>query len=177
MAALPLAPAEAGGGCHSEGVSSQPTAGTEVRMERVCFTPAVLQVDPGTTVRFTNQDEVVHVVVGTGWGTGDQIPTGGTFEHRFAQTGTFPYSCYLHPGMNGAIVVGDASAAAPARTELASATTPTGVDSTAAAVTASTSDAPDDRLLAIGALASAALGALAATGWTRRRNRSSRQLS
>lgn len=167
LAALPLAPAEAGGGCHSDEVSGQPTAGTDVLMERMCFSPAVLQVDPGTTVRFSNQDSVVHVVVGTGWGTGDQIPTGGTFEHRFSRSGTFPYSCYLHPGMNGAVVVGDSDT--PARTELASATSSAAPMATPAAATGSASDDPDDRLLALGALASAAVGSVATTGWYRRR--------
>src|SRR5688500_4968941 len=101
---MPLTPAGAGGGCHPEEAQpAQPVAGTEVRMERSCFVPGVLRVDPGATVRFTNRDSVVHVALGTGWGSGPEIPPGGSFEHRFPLAGTYAYSCYLHPGMNGAV--------------------------------------------------------------------------
>ncbi|HEV3364861.1 MAG TPA: hypothetical protein VG795_12130, partial [Acidimicrobiia bacterium] len=48
MAALPVTPAAAGGGCHSAGPeSAQPRAGTTVEMEGMCFLPGVLTVDPG----------------------------------------------------------------------------------------------------------------------------------
>src|SRR5918999_5633531 len=110
MAAWPATPAEAGGGCHSAGPEfARATAGTAVEMEGMCFLPGVLAVDPGATVRFTNSDEVAHVVVGTGWGTTSPIAWNETVEHRFPEAGTYPYSCYLHPGMNGAIVVGQAA--------------------------------------------------------------------
>ena len=147
---MPLTPAGAGGGCHShQAQSAQPVAGTEVRMERMCFTPAVLRVDPGATVRFSNEDPVVHVALGTGWGS-TEIPPGGSFEHRFPQAGTYAYSCYLHPGMNGAVVVGD-----PPR--LASSLAVAG-------------DGPDTRLLAVGGLVGALIGSVA-TGRIRRRQR------
>ena len=148
MAAAPVTPAEAGGGCHSAGPqSAQATAGTTVDMEGMCFLPGVLAVDPGTTVRFTNYDDVAHVVVGTGWGATAPIAPGEAVEHRFPQAGTYAYSCYLHPGMNGAIVVGQAAAppAAPAALA-ASSMTPGGVDV---------------RLLGLAGLGGAAFGATA----------------
>jgi plastocyanin len=124
MAALPATPAAAGGGCHSAGPeSARPMAGTAVEMVGNCFLPGVLTVDPGATVRFANRDEVTHVVLGTGWGSGEVVAPGEVVEHRLALPGTFAYSCYLHPGMNGAIVVGQAAAtsvSAPAPAALAS---------------------------------------------------------
>jgi hypothetical protein len=96
-------------------------------MEGMCFLPGVLAVEPGATVRFTNYDHVAHVVVGTGWGTTAPLAAGEAAEHRFTQTGTYAYSCYLHPGMNGAIVVGQAAPPAPAALA-ASSTGPGGVD-------------------------------------------------
>ena len=152
LAALPATPAAAGGGCHSAGLeSARPTAGTTVDMKGMCFVPGVLSVDPGATVRFTNSDDIAHVVVGTGWGSSTPVAPGDGVEHRFLQAGTYAYSCYLHPGMNGAIVVGES--AAPAA--VAPAPTP------AALATASTaSGGVDFRLLALGGLGGAVLGAL-----------------
>ena len=147
VAAMPATPAAAGGGCHSAGPeSAQPMAGTTVEMVGNCFLPGVLTVDPGTTVRFANQDDIAHVVLGTGWGSGEVVPPGTSVEHRFAQPGTFAYSCYLHPGMNGAVVVGQA-APTPAPAALAS--------------TATDSDGVDLGLLVVGGLGGAALGAAA----------------
>jgi plastocyanin len=155
MAALPATPAAAGGGCHSAGPeSAQPRAGTTVEMAGNCFLPGVLTVDPGTTVRFANQDDIAHVVLGTGWGSGEALPPGDAVKHRFAQPGTFAYSCYLHPGMNGAIVVGQVAAAPvapPAPAALASSSTASG--------------GADFGLLALGGLGGTVLGAMA----TRRR--------
>jgi plastocyanin len=157
MAALPVTPAAAGGGCHSAGPeAAQPRAGTTVEMEGMCFLPGVLTVDPGATVRFINYDDLEHVVVGTGWGSPAPIAAGQAVEHRFEQTGTYAYSCYLHPGMNGAIVVGQAAAtpvgapapAAPAPAALASSSTASG--------------GIDFRLLGLGGLAGTVLGATAA---------------
>ena len=148
MAAGPATPAAAGGGCHSAGPeSAQPMAGTTVEMVGNCFLPGVLTVDPGTTVRFANQDDIAHVVLGTGWGSGEMVATGKTVEHRFAQPGTFAYSCHLHPGMNGAIVVGETGATPAPAAALASSSTASG--------------GVDFGLLALGGLGGAVLGAVA----------------
>ena len=32
---------------------------------------------------------------------------GGTYSYTFAASGVYPYYCFLHPGMVGAVVVGD----------------------------------------------------------------------
>ena len=154
MAALPATPAGAGGGCHSAGLeSAKPKAGTTVDMEGMCFLPGVLTVGPDTTVRFTNYDDVAHVVMGTGWGSTAAVAPGEGVEHRFKDPGTYAYSCYLHPGMNGAIVVGQAAApaTAPASAALASSSTSSG--------------GIDLGLLALGGLGGAVLGAVV----TRRR--------
>lgn len=165
LTALPAAPAGAGGGCHSgDGPGAgRAVAGTEVQMAMMCFQPRVVAVPPGTTVRFTNQDEVVHVVVGTGWGSGDQLATGQSVEHRFPEAGIYPYSCYLHPGMNGAVVVGDA---APAPVTVP-APTPSPAELAASSTTRDHSAVP---LLAVGG----GVGAVVGAAVTRRRHRRSR---
>src|SRR5687768_5418921 len=97
----------AGGGCH--GAQTEGT-GTTVEMTGMCFTPTVLHVDPGTEVEWINRDPLAHVVIGVGWGDWQELGNGDAVTHRFDEAGTFPYTCNLHPGMNGVVVVGDAPA-------------------------------------------------------------------
>ncbi|MGH8972647.1 MAG: cupredoxin domain-containing protein [Acidimicrobiia bacterium] len=130
---LPAVPAGAGGGCHREvGSVVTPRPGTEVQLAGNCFSPGVLEVAPGATVRFSNRDDIAHVVLGTGWGSGQEIAPGLSVEHRFERAGTYAYSCYLHPSMNGAVVVAGGAPAATAgpaaAAELASSTSSAGVD-------------------------------------------------
>jgi hypothetical protein len=68
-------------------------------------------VAPGTKVTWLNKDSDVHNVTGFGyrWGTQGDIREGERFSTTFQSRGVFPYTCYLHPGMNGAVVVGDAA--------------------------------------------------------------------
>ncbi|HEV3363513.1 MAG TPA: plastocyanin/azurin family copper-binding protein [Acidimicrobiia bacterium] len=162
-AVLPVTPAAAGGGCHLSGPdSAQPRAGTTVDMEGMCFRPGVLTVDPGATVRFTNSDDLAHVVVGTGWGTAEPIGPGEAVEHRFTQPGTFAYSCHLHPGMNGAVVVGQAAQAPAAPATAAPA---------ALATSSTASGGADLRLLGLGGLGGTVFGAAAGQRLKVRRRR------
>lgn len=101
---LTASPSAAGGGCHGAQTEG---SGTTVEMTGMCFSPTVLHVEPGTDVEFMNRDPLAHVVVGVGWGDWKELGTGDAVTHRFDEAGSFPYTCNLHPGMNGVIVVGD----------------------------------------------------------------------
>jgi plastocyanin len=105
--AVSAPPAAAGGGCHGDQTEG---AGSTVEMKGMCFTPTALHVEPGTEVGFVNRDPLVHVVVGVGWGAGNELRTGESTTHRFADEGAFPYTCNLHPGMSGVVLVGDSDA-------------------------------------------------------------------
>lgn len=97
----------AGGGCHQVPTASR---GNTVDVTDLCFVSTVLYVKPGTDVTWTNRDSMTHVVVGVGdmWGDPNiSLLQGDTVSYRFDQDGVFPYSCLIHPGMVGAIVVGD----------------------------------------------------------------------
>jgi plastocyanin len=97
--------ASAGGGCH--GASTDAT-GTTVAIANLCFTPTDLWIEPGQSVTWTNRDPFEHVVVGTGgWGTDGPLGQGRSLTIGFDQPGIYPYSCHLHPGMNGAVIVGN----------------------------------------------------------------------
>jgi plastocyanin len=101
--------AVAGGGCmHSTGPTTG--RGDAVEMLDYCFTSTVLYVERGTDVTWTNRDDTGHNIVGVGgtWGNPDlTLNEGDTASYRFDEDGVFPYACWIHPGMIGAIVVGD----------------------------------------------------------------------
>ncbi len=98
----------AGGGCHDGATTG---SGTEVDMIGACFTPTTLRISPGDTVKFVNRDDFVHMVGGIGWGHFEDLQAGDTFTTTFEQAGIYPYACIYHPGMTGAIVVGNGTGA------------------------------------------------------------------
>ena len=112
--------AEAGGSCHpGRGVSD--ARGTTVTMTNNCFVATVLRVDEGATVTFLNKDEALHSVTGVAFTWGDETPIGEgeTIQQVFDENGVYVYTCLLHPGMAGAIIVGDGSGAGPATASIA----------------------------------------------------------
>lgn len=100
-----VGPAQAGGGCHSPATSKE-TAAIELR--GACFGPTVARVETGSEVAFINKDPLAHNIVGLGarWGDYEEIEQGEVRRYTFAEPGIYPYACYLHPGMVGAVVVG-----------------------------------------------------------------------
>lgn len=113
LGSLAVVPAViAGGGCHAELTGDVHTDGATsvVRMDVCSFEPTVARVPVGGTVTFLNTSTGEHVVLGRGqsWGAGVNLRPGDSRKETFAQPGIYPYSCPLHPGMVGAIVVGGA---------------------------------------------------------------------
>lgn len=107
LAVGPATIASAGGGAHCAPMFTD--AETDlVRLTNNCFTPTIARVEPGTKVRFVNEDGIPHTVTGAVFvfGDMDEFATGER-SFRFEEEGTYPYVCILHPGMAGAIVVGD----------------------------------------------------------------------
>jgi plastocyanin len=107
--------AAGGGGCHARPLEDHATV--DVRMTENCFSPAIARVGAGTTVTFTNDDRQAHLVVGANylWGGNTDLLQGDAVTQTFPDEGTFPYSCPIHPGMVGAIVVGDGAGATTVR--------------------------------------------------------------
>ena len=107
------APASAGGGCHSD--AYQVSDGTIVTASDLCFVPAVVRVDEGTTIRFLNKDGTAHMFTGVAQTFGDytEFTEGEWTEFRFDANGVYPFYCLLHPGMVGTVLVGDGSGDGP----------------------------------------------------------------
>jgi len=76
-----------------------------------CFIPSTIEVGPGTTVTWENNDIVPHTVTSgtTGSATGEfdsgLSMAGTTFEHTFDEVGEYPYFCMVHPWMVGMVLV------------------------------------------------------------------------
>ncbi len=102
------APAAAGGGCF-HGVPPSDGTGDTVEMTANCFEATVLRVDADARVTWLNRDPYAHTVTGVGgtWGDFSEIARGESVSYRFATDGIYLYSCMIHPGMVGAVVVGD----------------------------------------------------------------------
>ena len=86
-------------------------ADTAVKIGNFVFTPQNLTVKAGTTVTWTNEDDIPHTVTSsTGAFRSKPLDTDHTFSFTFTTPGSYKYFCALHPHMTGTIVV---EAAAP----------------------------------------------------------------
>jgi plastocyanin len=85
--------------------SSQTTiASNSVSIENFSFNPAALTIETGTTVTWTNNDSAIHNLKSAQFNSA-VLNTGDTFKFTFTSSGTYNYSCGLHPTMTGAIIV------------------------------------------------------------------------
>lgn len=79
----------------------------DVAVDNFSFTPAQASVPAGTTVRWTNRDDVPHNIVSTERQFKSPVlDTGEQFSYRFDRPGAYKYFCSIHPRMTGQIVVG-----------------------------------------------------------------------
>jgi len=81
-------------------------ATAEVKVDNFSFGPTTLTVAAGTTVTWTNQDDIPHTVVSTDKVFKSKVlDTDEKFSYTFAKAGTYPYFCSIHPKMTGTVVV------------------------------------------------------------------------
>lgn len=93
--------------------ATESAASSAVTISGSKFSPATLTVKVGTTVTWTNQDALPHIVASDPHPTHTKVPglvsaslsKGGSFSFTFDKAGTFTYHCHLHPEMTGTIVV------------------------------------------------------------------------
>jgi plastocyanin len=79
----------------------------EIKIDNFSFGPATITIAAGTTVTWTNNDDVPHVV------TSDDnkmfkskaLDTDDHFSFTFSKPGTYNYYCAIHPKMTAKIVV------------------------------------------------------------------------
>ena len=81
-------------------------ASAEVKVDNFSFGPATLTVAVGTTVTWTNRDDIPHTIVSTDKVFKSKVlDTDEKFSFTFAKPGTYPYFCSIHPKMTGSVVV------------------------------------------------------------------------
>ncbi|HEY1025348.1 MAG TPA: plastocyanin/azurin family copper-binding protein [Sphingobacteriaceae bacterium] len=82
------------------------SSGTAVTIQGMAFSPSSLTVTTGTTVTWTNRDNVAHTVTADDNSfSSPLINNGGTYSRTFNTAGTFPYHCTPHPEMRATITV------------------------------------------------------------------------
>src|ERR1700692_566411 len=79
---------------------------TEVKIDNFSFGPAELKVPVGTTVTWTNRDDIPHTAVSTDKTFKSKVlDNAETFSFTFSKPGTYEYFCSIHPKMTGKVVV------------------------------------------------------------------------
>jgi plastocyanin len=102
---LGLAGLGAGAGYVVAGAQQKPET-MEVKVDNFTFGPAELTVRVGTTITWTNRDDIPHTVVSTDKVFKSKVlDTDEKFSFTFSTPGTFPYFCSIHPKMTGKVVV------------------------------------------------------------------------
>jgi amicyanin len=81
-------------------------APSAVSIDNFTFNPQKLAVKAGTTVTWTNKDDIPHAIAAVGkLFKSETLDTDNSFSFTFTTPGTYEYFCSLHPHMTGAIVV------------------------------------------------------------------------
>ena len=77
-----------------------------VKIDNFTFNPPRVTVKAGTTVSWTNGDDIPHTVTSSAKLFKSKVlDTDDKYSFTFATPGVYEYFCSLHPHMTGAIVV------------------------------------------------------------------------
>jgi len=89
--------------------SSQPAETTSVDIKDMAYTPATIKVKVGSTVTWTNHDNVQHDVVAdtpsADAPNSSLLSQGETYKFTFTKAGTYSYHCSIHPYMTATVIV------------------------------------------------------------------------
>ena len=78
----------------------------DVRIDNFSFSPGTITIPAGTTVKWTNRDDIPHTVVNDYQKFQSKaLDTDESYSYTFTKPGTYPYFCSIHPKMTGKVVV------------------------------------------------------------------------
>jgi len=78
----------------------------EVKIDNFSFSPQTLTIAAGTTVIWTNRDDIPHTVVSDDKVFKSKVlDTDEKFTYTFDKAGNFPYFCSVHPKMTAKVIV------------------------------------------------------------------------
>jgi len=81
------------------------TAVFTIHIKNFAFEPSEVTVPSGAKVVWVNDDSVQHRIGGAAFGS-PTLANGDTYGRVFTEgPGTYPYSCAIHPSMQGKIIV------------------------------------------------------------------------
>jgi plastocyanin len=88
-----------------------------ISIDNFTFGPQTLTVKPGTTVTWTNKDDIPHGIASSNnaFAKSKALDTDDSYSFTFTTPGSYQYFCYIHPHMVGTIVVEAAADSNPAR--------------------------------------------------------------
>ena len=80
-----------------------------ISIDNFTFKPQTLTVKAGTTVTWTNKDDIPHGIASASgaFAKSKALDTDDSFSFTFTTAGTFDYFCSLHPHMVGKVIVKD----------------------------------------------------------------------
>jgi plastocyanin len=82
------------------------TSAPMVKIDNFTFNAATITVKVGTTVTWTNGDDIPHTVVAKDKSFKSKVlDTGDKFTFTFTKAGQYDYFCSLHPQMTGRVIV------------------------------------------------------------------------
>jgi plastocyanin len=87
--------------------ADKPASSTTVKIDNFSFGPATITIPAGSTVTWTNNDDVPHVVSSDDnkMFKSKALDTDDRFSFTFTKPGTYNYYCAIHPKMTAKIVV------------------------------------------------------------------------
>jgi plastocyanin len=78
----------------------------EIKIDNFVFSPNAVTVPAGTTIHWTNHDDIPHNVVSDDKSIRSKVmDTDESFSYTFTKPGTYTYFCSIHPKMTGKVVV------------------------------------------------------------------------
>ena len=94
-------------GREAQPLPQQSSAAVEVKIDNFTYSPVTVTVVAGTTVKWTNRDDIPHTVVSEDKTTfrSKALDTDDSFSYTFTKPGTYTYFCSIHPKMTAKVVV------------------------------------------------------------------------
>jgi len=107
VAIVSIALSTAGGSRANAAPAAAPSASeAAVKIDNFSFSPATITIPVGTTVRWTNHDDIPHTVVSDDRTFKSKaLDTDEQFTYTFTKPGTYNYFCSIHPKMTAVVVV------------------------------------------------------------------------
>jgi amicyanin len=88
------------------GLAGAAPAAQTITIDNFTFSPPEITVAAGTTVTWTNDDDIPHTVRATdGSFHSKAMDTADSYSFTFAKPGVYSYFCSLHPKMVGKVIV------------------------------------------------------------------------